>query len=134
MTRRIVGLVFFGILIFVAGWYAGTRSLAHAAPPAASLAQAPPLQEMIPLPGPNQGPGPGQDQCEPLILFYYQGRLYRLMPGPQNQQGRPSSPPEYFPLQPYQGPQIPGLPFQLPPGTTPQPQQGPGFQPVQPRF
>lgn len=129
------GVLAFGILMFAAGWYV-------AAPPTASGQQAvqavtvqspPPMQEMIPLaPGPDQGQG---EECEPVILFYYQGRLYRLMPGPQqDQQGRPGSPPEYFPIQPYQGPQIPGLPFQLPPGGAPRAPQGPGFQPVQPRF
>ena len=126
----------FGILMFAAGAFFAGRPAAAVQPVPAAPVQVP-LQEMIPLPGPDQGQGQGQGQgqeCEPLILFYYQGRLYRLMPGPQrDQQGRPSSPPEYFPLQPYQGPQIPGLPFQLPPGGAPQP-QGPGFQPVQPRF
>jgi len=140
MRRRVILAVGFGILMFGAGWYAAARAVAGARPVPQALpvqAQLPPLQEVIPLPGPDQGPGRGQGQeCEPLILFYYQGRLYRLMPGPQqDQQGRPTSPPEYFPLQPYQGPQIPGLPFQLPPGGAPRlPQQGPGFQPVQPRF
>ncbi len=147
MSRRLAlavllgsGVLVFGFLMFAAGWYAAGRSVAQAqsAVPAAPVQSPAPLQEMIPLPGPNQGPGPGQGQgqgeCQPIILFYYQGRLYQLMPGPQNQQGRPTSPPEYFPLQPYQGPQIPGLPFQLPPGGAPQQPQAPGFQPVQPRF
>lgn len=130
----------FGLAMFAAGWLVASPPAA-AGPVPAVPAQVP-LQEMIPLPGPDQGPGqgPGQglgqgQECEPVILFYHQGRLYRLMPGPQqDQQGRPGSPPEYFPLQPYQGPQIPGLPFQLPPGGAPQVPQGPGFQPVQPRF
>jgi hypothetical protein len=67
-----------------------------------------------------------------MILFYYQGQLFQLMPGPQDQQGQPGSPPEFFPLQPYRGPAIPGLPFgpQSPQRIAPPP----GFQPVQPRF
>lgn len=144
MRYRLLAVVAFGMLMFVGGWYLGQHvpAAARAAVPAAPAQQVAPLQEVIPFP--NQMPGQqGQGECEPVILFYYQGRLYRLMPGPQNQQGRPGSPPEYFPLQPYQGPSIPGLPFQLPPGGGPQlppgavpqqPQQGPGFQPVQPRF
>jgi len=142
MTARTVrailvggGVVSFGLLMFVAGWIAAGRPVLAA--PASAVPVQLPLQEMIPLPGPDQAPVPGQGQgqeCEPMILFYYQGRLYQLMPGPQDQQGRPGSPPEYFPLRPYQGPQIPGLPFQLPPGTSPRVPQGPGFQPLQPRF
>jgi len=93
---------------------------------------APPLQELIPIPGPGQQqpgqapqPGPGQGDCP--ILFYFNGRLYQLAPGPQDGPGRPSSPPEFFYLNPYQGPAIPGLPqpFQGPPG--------PNFVPVPPR-
>lgn len=144
MTQRTVravligsGVLTFGIVMFAAGWFlagppqAGAQSVVRAIP----AQSPPPIQEMIPLaPGPDQGQGEGQE-CEPVILFYYQGRLYRLMPGPQqDQQGRPGSPPEYFPIQPYQGPAIPGLPFQLPPGGAPRVPQGPGFQPVQPRF
>ncbi len=150
MRYRLLVVAAFGLLMFAGGWYLGHHSPAAAAPsvPASPAQAAPPLQEVIPFPGQEQGPGQGQGQqgegqCEPVILFYFQGRLYRLMPGPQNQQGRPGSPPEYFPLQPYQGPAIPGLPFQLPPGLGPQlppgavpqqPQQGPGFTPLQPRF
>ncbi|TMI73118.1 MAG: hypothetical protein E6H05_10230 [Bacillati bacterium ANGP1] len=133
-----------GVFIYLAGWHAGaalhqTMQGAAAAQPAAVSAipaQNLPVQpEIIPFPGPDrQGPGQGQGQgqdCQPIILFYYQGRLYQLMPGPDNPPGMPGSPPEYFPLRPYQGPQIPGLPF----GPAPQPfQQPPGFQPVQPRF
>lgn len=142
-----------GIALFAGGWYLGRGAAAADAPaiPAVPAQAAPPLQEIIPFPFPGQDQGPGQGQgqqgqgeCEPVILFYFQGRLYRLMPGPgqQGPLGTPGSPPEYFPLQPYQGPSIPGLPFQLPPGTGPQlppgaiPQQpqGPGFSPLQPRF
>lgn len=131
------GAALFGGLMYLAGWHAGIAS-AQPSVVSATPAQNLPVQpEIIPLPGPDrQGPGqqpmPGQGQeCEPIILFYYQGRLYQLMPGPNNQPGLPGSPPEYFPLTPYQGPQIPGLPFG--PGPSPMP-QGPGFQPVQPRF
>ncbi len=102
------------------------------------LAQgAPPLQELIPLPGPGQplpvpGPAPqqGQDQCP--ILLYQNGQLYQLTPapgpGPRDGQGRPGSPPEFFYLNPYQGPAIPGLPQPLP-----QRPEGPNFQPALPR-
>lgn len=97
-----------------------------------ALPGTPPLQEFIPLPGPGQQqpgqapqPQPGEGDCP--ILFYYNGRLYQLGPGPQNGPGQPSSPPEFFQLNPYQGPPIPGLPqpFQGPPG--------PNFVPVPPR-
>lgn len=134
------GVVAFGVLMFVVGWSAGAHTVAArtATPTVAAPAQNPtPFQEVIPLPGPDRnGSGQGQQQqgqdCQPLILFYYQGRLYQLQPGPMNRQGLPSSPPEYFPLQPYNGPQIPGLPFGP---QMPQPiPQNPGFQPVNPRF
>lgn len=106
--------------------------LAQGAPPGA-----PPLQEFIPLPGPGQQqpgqapqPQPGQGDCP--ILFYFNGRLYQLGPGPQDGPGRPGSPPEFFYLNPYQGPPIPGLPqpFQRPPGPG---GPGPNFVPVPPR-
>jgi len=152
MRYRLLAAIAFGIVMFAGGWYLGRGATTASAPavPAVPAQAAPPLQEIIPFPGPGQqGPGQGQgqqgtDECEPVILFYFQGRLYRLMPGPgpQGPRGTPGSPPEYFPLQPYQGPAVPGLPFQLPPGTGPQfppgavPQQpqGPGFTPLQPRF
>lgn len=107
------------------------------APPAQPQPQvpapgAPPqMREFVPLPGPgDQQPGlrPGQQQgdCEPIILFYYNGRLYQLRPGPgpQNGPGQPTAPPEFYQLHPYQGPPIPGLPA---------PPRGPGFAPVNPR-
>jgi hypothetical protein len=151
MRYRLLAVLAFGVVMFAGGWYLGRGTTTASAPaiPAVPAQAAPPLQEIIPFPGPGQqGPGqrPGQqgaEECEPVILFYFQGRLFRLMPGPgpQGPQGTPGSPPEYFPLQPYQGPAIPGLPFQLPPGGVPQlppgavPQpQGPGFTPLQPRF
>jgi hypothetical protein len=93
----------------------------------------PQLREFVPLPGPgDQQPGqrPGQQQgdCEPIILFYHNGKLYQLKPGPgqQNGPGRPTQPPEFYQLNPYQGPPVPGLPAPVPP-------QGPGFAPVNPR-
>lgn len=96
--------------------------------------QAPPtLREFVPLPQPgDQTPGqrPGQQQgdCEPVILFYHNGQLYQLRPGPgqQDGRGRPGTPPEFYQLNPYQGPPIPGLPF-------PRQERGPGFTPVNPR-
>lgn len=134
------GVIAFGVLMYLAGWMMGAHATAAATPsqlPLAVPAQTPPpLQELIPLPSPDEQLGRGQQQegqdCQPIILFYHQGQLYQLMPGPQGQQGRPGSPPEYFPLRPYQGPQIPGLPFRQIPGS-PVP-QSPGFQPVNPRF
>jgi len=124
-----------GVFIYLAGWHAGADNAKPAAVSAMPAQNLPVQPEIIPFPGPDrQGPGQGLGQgqdCQPIILFYYQGRLYQLMPGPDNLPGMPGSPPEYFPLRPYQGPQIPGLPF----GPAPQPfQQPPGFQPVQPRF
>ncbi len=106
---------------------ARTRSAAQqlTAPPVP-----PELREFIPLPGPgNQSPGPGQGQeeCEPVILFYHEGRLYRLQPGQRDGQGRPTVPSEFFPLDPYQGPPIPGLPF-------PQQEGVPGLRPGSPRL
>lgn len=95
--------------------------------------QTPNLREFVPLPFPGQQmpgqlPGTQQGDCEPIILFYHNGQLYQLRPGPgpQDGPGRPMSPPEYFRLDPYQGPAIPGLP-------SPQPDRGPGFSPVNPR-
>lgn len=123
-----------GTALYAAGWQAGAA--AARTPTPAVPAQALPVQpELVPLPGPRgqdpgQQPAPGQGECDPIILFYHQGQLYQLMPGPDNQPGMPGSPPEYFPLRPYQGPRIPGLPF----GPSPAVPQTPGFQPVQPRF
>ncbi|MGH2360007.1 MAG: hypothetical protein ACRDGM_05630 [bacterium] len=129
------GITGFGIVMYFAGWNAGSHAtVASSQPPViATPAQNPaPFQEVIPLPGPDNQPGQGQGECQPMILFYYQGQLFQLMPGPQDQRGQPGSPPEFFPLQPYRGPAIPGLPFgpQSPQRIAPPP----GFQPVQPRF
>jgi hypothetical protein len=93
----------------------------------------PPLREFIPLPGqgdqtPGQGPQQQQGDCQPIILFYHNGQLFQLRPGPgpQNGPGRPGTPPEFFYLNPYQGPSIPGFP-------APPQDRGPGFSPVNPR-
>jgi hypothetical protein len=95
--------------------------------------QPPTLREFIPLPGPGdqqpgQRPGNQSGDCEPIILFYHNGQLFQLRPGqgPQNGPGRPGTPPEFFYMNPYQGPAIPGLPM-------PRPDRGPGFSPVNPR-
>jgi hypothetical protein len=102
------------------------------APAPAPGQQSPPnLREFVPMPGPGQQmPGQQQQQgdCQPVILFYYNGQLYELRPapGPQNGPGRPAMPPEFFHLNPYQGPAIPGLPF-------PQPDRAPGITPANPR-
>lgn len=125
------GIILFGTVMYLAGWHAAAA--ARPAPVAATPVQGFPQPKIFPLPLPNdRTPSPGQNaECKPIILFYYQGQLYELMPGLDDQPGAPTSPPEYFPLRPYQGPQIPGLPF------APSPQPGPhlpGFKPVQPRF
>jgi hypothetical protein len=100
--------------------------------PAPVPGQPPTMQELVPLPipgdqTPGQRPQPQQGECEPIILFYHNGQLYQLQPGPgpQNGPGRPTAPPEFYQLNPYQGPPIPGLPI-------PQ-DRGPGFTPVNPR-
>lgn len=104
---------------------ASTPAAARAVP---VQAQQPPQspndpRELVPL-GPGQDPGrgpgeqpgqqPGQGQCP--ILLYKDGRLYQIQPGPARpgpggqQPGPDGGDNELFPLQPYQGPPIPGLP------------------------
>jgi hypothetical protein len=158
MARRTVvtlliggGIVAVGALAYLAGFHAGAHAAVANGPGQVPITVAPvqtppPLQEFIPLPMPGRGPedqpGQGNQQgqdCEPVILFYYQGRLYQLQPAPgqEGQRGRPGSPPEYFPLTPYQGPAIPGLPFGPQPGPGnpgPIPGNPPNFQPQNPRF
>ncbi|MBI3997983.1 MAG: hypothetical protein HY355_03040 [Armatimonadetes bacterium] len=102
-------------------------------PPPSVPGQPPTMREFVPLPIPGdqqpfQLPGNQQGECEPIILFYHNGQLYQLRPGPGPQigPGRPGVPPEFYRLEPYQGPAIPGLPF-------PAPDRGPGFTPVNPR-
>ncbi len=94
--------------------------------------QPPTMQELVPLPVPGdqmpgQRPQPQQGDCEPIILFYHNGQLYQLQPGPgpQNGPGRPTAPPEFYQLNPYQGPPVPGLPVPR--------DRGPGFTPLTPR-
>ncbi|GEM_PF-1571309 len=65
-------------------------------------------------PGAQQpSPGGGGQDCNGKVLFFYQGRLYQLSPGPMPPNG---GNPEFFYMQPYQGPQIPGFPGQNGPG------------------
>jgi len=87
-------------------------------------------REFVPIPplnqpgnNPSQAPFPGngsQQNCD-RILFFYQGRLYQLRPGPMPRNG---GNPEFFYMQPYDGPPVPGFP-QMGPGTAPDPQQLP---------
>ena len=134
IVALVAGLVAFGGVMYQAGRGAGA-SAQLAAGSATPVQQLPVRPDSVPFPfpapgRPDQNQTQGQD-CQPLILLYHDGKLYQLMPGPDNQPGGSGSPPEYYPLRPYQGPQIPGLPFG--PLPTPAP-QGPGFQPLQPRF
>ncbi len=129
------GLTALALTMYLLGFRSGVTAAATRVsppPPLVVVTQGPrSLQELIPSPGPSQPEqGQGQD-CKPIVLFYYQGRLYQLQLGPEGQQGPPSSPPEYFPLTPYRGPALPGLPFPVPPSGSP---ESPGFQPVNPRF
>ena len=101
--------------------------------PAPAPGQPPTMREFVPLPMPGdqmpgQQPGNQQGDCDPIILFYHNGQLYQLRPGPgpRDGQGRPGVPPEFYQLNPYQGPPIPGLP-------APRQDRGPGFSPVNPR-
>ncbi len=70
------------------------------------------------IPGAQQpSSGGGGQDCNGKVLFFYQGRLYQLSPGPMPPNG---GNPEFFFMQPYQGPQIPGFPEQNgPSGPTP---------------
>jgi len=87
-------------------------------------------REFVPIPplnqpgtNPGQAPFPGngsQQNCD-KVLFFYQGRLYQLRPGPMPRNG---GNPEFFYMQPYDGPQVPGFP-QMGPGGGPDPQQLP---------
>lgn len=66
------------------------------------------MREFIPLPGPDsQRPQPQQGECEPVILFYHEGRLYQLKPDPKDGRGNPGAPPEFYRMQPYQAPPPP---------------------------
>jgi len=88
-------------------------------------------KEFIPMPNSQQGqdqgpgapsPGAGGQNCD-KILYFYQGRLYQLRPGPMPRGG---GNPEFYYMQPYEGPQIPGFPTPGPmnPGSPDQNQPG----------
>src|SRR6266849_2576360 len=79
-TAAFVLLVAFGSIAYRAGQLSGAS--AHAAPQAAVPAQFTMPREVIPVPTPARpGQTPGQSQdCQPVILFYYNGKLYQLMP------------------------------------------------------
>lgn len=63
------------------------------------------MREFIPLPGPDgRRPQPQQGECDPVILFYHEGRLYQLQPGQKDGGSRPGAPPEFYQMIPYQGP------------------------------
>ncbi len=85
-------------------------------------------KEFIPIPRNDNGQGPGEPPTVPgtgspqdcdRILYFYQGRLYQLRPGPMPRNG---GNPEFFYMQPYEGPQIPGFPGPMMPGS-PTPEQ-----------
>jgi hypothetical protein len=72
-------------------------------------------REFTPVPNPQNGqdrgpgqlsPGAGGQNCD-KILYFYQGKLYQLRPGPMPKDG---GNPEFYFMQPYEGPQIPGFP------------------------
>jgi hypothetical protein len=106
------------------GWRAGAAAHGHdviLVP--ASPAQGQPLtpKEFVPVPNPQQGqdqgpgmpsPGAGGQDCD-KILYFFQGKLYQLRPGPMPKGG---GNPEFYYMQPYQGPQIPGFPGPMTPG------------------
>lgn len=96
-------------------------------------------KEFVPVPpqqrGQDQGPGApspgaGGQNCD-KILYFFQGKLYQLHPGPMPRNG---GNPEFYYMQPYEGPQIPGFPM---PGPTPGPMipgmPDPNQGPVAPR-
>lgn len=122
------------------GWRAGAAAHGHdliLVPVRPAQEQTPGLnpKEFIPLPnnGNGRGPGPqppvpgagGAQDCD-RILYFYQGRLYQLRPGPMPPNG---GNPEFFFMQPYEGPQIPGFPGPTEPGT---PSPGLPGQPLPP--
>ncbi len=137
MDGRNVSMLIVGILI---GGLAGAGAMGGAAARGHDLnlapvqpvraqtpdpAQGPSPKEFIPLPNTGNGPGPGQPPSVPgaggaqdcdRILYFYQGRLYQLRPGPTPRNG---GNPEFFYMQPYEGPQIPGFGPMLPGAPTP---------------
>jgi hypothetical protein len=134
----VLAVIIVGGVAYAAGHAAGRAStdLAPAQRPVAQPVQAPQPdlgapQLPLPVPGdqtPGQRPGQQQGDCEPIILFYHNGQLFQLRPGPGPgpDGNRPGVPPEFYNLQPYQGPAIPGLPL-------PRQDRGPGFTPLNPR-
>ena len=93
---------------------------------------------MLPERGQEQGPGmpspgAGGQNCD-KILYFFQGKLYQLRPGPMPRNG---GNPEFYYMQPYEGPQIPGFPTPGPmiPGTPDPnlPNNLPNMGPVAPR-
>lgn len=127
-----------------AGWRAGMISRATPLvflPVLAAQTQPPALnppptlnpKEFVPLPNPGTQrdqqplPGTGGQDCD-KILYFYQGRLYQLRPGPTPRNG---GNPEFYFMDPYQGPQIPGFPSPQAPGLTPPEMPG---QPLPPSF
>jgi len=119
-----------GGLAVASGWYPGPgRPAGHASAAAAPAqpAQGAPInpKEFVPIPNnpgnnPAQAPFPGQgsqQNCD-RILFFYQGRLYQLRPGLMPPNG---GNPEFFYMQPYEGPAIPGFPAPMIPGAPGQP-------------
>jgi len=137
-------LLIVGGLAAVWGWRAGATAAGReviAIPtgvqiqvPGSTPNEAPNPREFAPVPnmpgnlpgqGPDQSPGAGGQNCD-KILFFYNGKLYQLRPGEMPKNGNN---PEFFFMQPYQGPSIPGFPEQTEPGApapgVPTPQQLP---------
>jgi hypothetical protein len=112
----LAGIVLAGGAAAAWGWRVGTAASGHEvnmvhANPAQAMPSLP--KEFIPLPNPNepgqtpglQTPGAQGQDCD-RILYFYQGKLYQLRPGPMPRGGNP----EFYYMQPYEGPQIPGFP------------------------
>ena len=122
----VLGIVMGGLAVIVLiggaatprGWRTDAAASGHdiimiPAHPAQGLPLTP--KEFIPLPNPQNGqdqgpgqlsPGAGGQICD-KILYFYQGKLYQLQPGPMPKNG---GNPEFYYMQPYEGPQIPGFP------------------------
>ncbi len=144
----VLGLIIGGVAVaFLAGgavaawkWRAGATTQGHdmflaSVQPAQDRVPLNPKEfnprEFIPLPNPQPGqepgpgmpsPGAGGQNCD-KILYFFQGKLYQLRPGPMPRNG---GNPEFYYMQPYEGPQIPGFPTPGPmiPGA-PDPNVGP---------
>ncbi len=128
--RAVGGLAVFAVAAFL-GFATGRVEGARTEAVSASFAQAPGLQELVPLPGPGrQFPGPqpqpgqGNQECEAKVYLFYNGRFYEMRPGPGwDRNGLPTGPQEFYPLQPVPG--APGLPAPGPNPFTPR-LPGPG--------